>query len=87
MGRGTTPVRFRSEMAKRLRSARVVAGYSTQKQAADALGIGLDRYEKWESGRTPVPAQYTQSICDLYGIDANYLYGIEPKRQTRREAG
>lgn len=80
MGRGTTPVRFRAEMAKRLRSARVVAGYSTQKQAADALRIGLDRYEKWENGRTPIPAQYIGPICQLYGVDANYLYDIEPRR-------
>lgn len=75
-------------MAKRLRSARVVGGYSTQKQAADALQIGLDRYEKWESGRTPIPAQYIGPICQLYGVDPNYLYGygIEPKRLAKESA-
>lgn len=76
MGRATTPVRFRAEMAKRLTSARVVAGYATKKQAADALQIGLDRYEKWESGRTPVPAQYVGPICELFNVDANYLFGV-----------
>lgn len=86
MGRGTTPVRFRAEMAKRLRSARVVAGYATQKQAADALRIGLDRYEKWESGRTPIPAQYIGAICGLYGVDANYLYNIESRLKARETA-
>lgn len=86
MGRGTTPVRFRAEMAKRLKSARIVAGYTTQKQAADALRIGLDRYEKWESGRTPIPAQYIGPICELFGVDANYLYGIEPKTLARESA-
>lgn len=83
MGRASTPVRLRAEMAKRLRSARIVALYATQKQAADALQIGLDRYEKWESGRTPIPAQYIGPICKLYGVDANYLYDIEAKRPAR----
>lgn len=84
MGRGTTPVKFRAEMAKRLMSARVVAGYSTKKEAADALQIGLDRYEKWESGRTPVPAQYVGPICELFHIDANYLFGIQSAAVSRK---
>lgn len=84
MGRSTTPVKFRAEMAKRLSSARVVAGYSTKKEAADALQIGLDRYEKWESGRTPVPAQYVGPICELFHIDANYLFGVQSTAVTRK---
>jgi DNA-binding XRE family transcriptional regulator len=84
MGRGVTPVKFRAEMAKRLRAARVMARYETQKQAADALGVGLDRYEKWENGRTPVPAQYVGQVCDLFHVDANYLFGIEPAAASRK---
>lgn len=87
MGRGTTPVKFRAEMAKRLTSARIVAGFATKREAAAALGVGLDRYEKWESGRTPIPAQYVGSVCDLYGIDANYLFGIPSKAAASRKAG
>jgi hypothetical protein len=84
MGRSTTPVRFRAEMAKRLMSARIVAGFETKKQAADALQIGLDRYEKWESGRTPVPAQYVGPICELFRIDANYLFGVSQPAASRK---
>jgi hypothetical protein len=84
MGRATTPVRFRAEMAKRLTSARVVAGFATKKQAADALQIGLDRYEKWESGRTPVPAQYVGPICELFNVDANYLFGVSTAAAVRK---
>lgn len=88
MGRNVTPVKFRAEMAKRLESARRVAGFETKKQAADRLGIGLDRYEKWESGRTPVPAQYISPVCELFGVDANYLFGTEAMHVMRiqREA-
>lgn len=84
MGRGVTPVKFRSEMAKRLRAARVMARYETQKQAADAIGVGLDRYEKWENGRTPVPAQFIGQVCSLYGVDANYLFGVEARGAARK---
>jgi hypothetical protein len=84
MGRGVTPVKFRAEMAKRLRAARVMARYETQKQAADALGVGLDRYEKWENGRTPVPAQYVGPVCSLFDVDANYLFATEAKAAVRK---
>lgn len=87
MGRATTPVRFRAEMAQRLRAARIVAGYQTQKQAADALRIGIDRYEKWESGRTPIPAQYVGHICAMYNVDANYLYDIDKKPAAAARTG
>lgn len=36
MGRGTTPARFRVEMAERLKAARVVAGFETQLEAAQS---------------------------------------------------
>lgn len=84
MGRSTTPVKFRAEMAKRLMAARVVAGYATKKEAADALQIGLDRYEKWESGRTPVPPQYVGAVCELFNIDANYLFGVQSSAVARK---
>jgi hypothetical protein len=88
MGRASTPVKFRAEMAKRLMSARIVAGFETKKQAAEALGITLDRYEKWESGRTPVPAQYVGPVCELFRIDANYLFGVQatPAAASRKTA-
>lgn len=84
MGRASTPAKFRSEMAKRLMSARIVAGYATKREAAEKLGITLDRYEKWESGRTPVPAQYVGPVCALFNIDANYLFGVEPSPPARK---
>lgn len=84
MGRGVTPVKFRSEMAKRLRAARIMARYETQKEAAAALGVGLDRYEKWENGRTPVPAQFISQVCELYGVDANYLFDVDRTAAGRR---
>jgi transcriptional regulator with XRE-family HTH domain len=84
MGRGITPTKIRSEIAKRLKAARVVAGFPTQREASDALGIRVDRYEKWESGRTPVPAQYVGPVCALFNVDANYLFDIQAAQQVRK---
>lgn len=84
MGRGVTPTRVRSEIATRLKAARIHAGYKTQKEAADALHIRVDRYEKWESGRTPVPAQYVGPVCGLFNIDANYLFDVEAIQLARK---
>lgn len=79
MGRGTTPARFKDEFADRLRSARIAAGYSTQGEFAQALGVPTERYKKWESGRTPIPHQYVPLACDLLEKDANYLFRVAPK--------
>ena len=84
MGRGVTPTRVRSEIAIRLKAARIHAKFNTQKEAADALHIRVDRYEKWESGRTPVPAQYVGPVCELFNIDANYLFGVEAIEPARK---
>ena len=79
MGRGTTPARFKNEFAVRLKAARIVAGYKTQKALAAEIGIDWERYKKWESGRTPIPHQYVRTVCDLLNIDANYLFDIESR--------
>lgn len=88
MGRGTSPAAVKKAIADRLRSARVAYGngeaYRTQALFAKALGIEVERYKKWESGRTPIPPEFIGPICDLLGKDANYLYGIAAKEPLRK---
>lgn len=79
MGRGIAPTRFKSEFAERLKAARIAAGYTTQQEFATALGIPIERYKKWESGRTPMPHQYIPAACELTGQDANYFFKIAPR--------
>lgn len=83
MGRGKTPFSTKNAIAERLRAARIAAGFSTQAQFAKALRIEVERYKKWESGRTPIPAEFVAPACELLGQDANYLYGVEPRPRTR----
>lgn len=86
MGRARTPVQFNKELALRLKSARIAAGYDTQPPFAKALGIEVERYKKWESGRTPFQHEFLPEICRLTGKDANFFYAVEaialPARRT-----
>lgn len=80
MGRGTTPTSVKKAIAERLRAARIAHGaYPTQAPFAKALNIEVERYKKWESGRTPIPSEFIGPICNLLGQDANYLFDVRPK--------
>lgn len=84
MGRGTTPTNVKKMIAERLRAARIAAEYPTQAEFAKVLGVEVERYKKWESGRTPIPHEFVALACDLLGKDANYLYGIQAKVAVRK---
>jgi hypothetical protein len=83
MGRNPTPVQFNKAFAARLRAARIGAGYDTQPPFAKALGIEIERYKKWESGRTPIQHEYLGLVCELTGKDANFFYGLAHEQQKR----
>jgi hypothetical protein len=87
MGRARTPVQFNRELALRLKSARVAAGYGTQGPFAKALGIELERYKKWESGRTPIQHEFIPAACELTGKDANYFYGVPARELVVKRTG
>jgi hypothetical protein len=87
MGRARTPVQFNKELALRLKSARVAAGYGTQGPFAKALGIELERYKKWESGRTPIQHEFIPAACELTGKDANYFYGVPARELVVKRTG
>jgi hypothetical protein len=87
VGRARSPVKFNKDLAMRLKAARVGAGYDTQAPFAKALGIELERYKKWESGRTPIAHEYLAAACELTGKDANYFYGVPAVEQLMRRTG
>lgn len=79
MGRLVTPVAFKKQFATLLKAARISAGFLSQDEAAKALGIERERYKKWESGRTPVPALFIPVVCEVFDKDANYFFRTEAK--------
>lgn len=88
MGRARSPVQFNKDLALRLKSARIAAGYDTAQEFAKDLGIEYERYKKWESGRTPIQHEYLPRACALTHKDANYFYGIRAahEQELRRAA-
>jgi transcriptional regulator with XRE-family HTH domain len=85
MGRGIQPTKFKSEFAERLKAARIASGYATQQEFATAMGVPIERYKKWESGRTPMPHQYIPAACELTGQDANYFFKVAPRAAPFRK--
>jgi transcriptional regulator with XRE-family HTH domain len=71
----------------RLKAARIAAGFDSQPPFAKALGIELERYKKWESGRTPIQHEFIPAACELTGKDANYFYGVPAREQVVRRTG
>lgn len=84
MGRARSPVQFNKEIAARLKAARISAGYENVSKFADLLGVGYERYKKWEGGRTPIQHEYIPRACELTGKDANYFYGIRIGVESER---
>lgn len=64
-------------MGSRLATAREVAGYADQRQAAIALGYtcGVHLCE-FERGKRYVPHDVLLRAMLLYGVSADYLYGL-----------
>jgi hypothetical protein len=88
MGRARSPIQFNKDLALRLKSARVAAGYERAQDFAKELGVEYERYKKWEGGRTPIQHEYLPRACVLLKKDANYFYGIRPAaaEQEQRRA-
>jgi hypothetical protein len=53
--------KFAMSFARRLKTARLAAGYSTPEKFAEALGVSVRAYRKWESGRTLMPHEYLRA--------------------------
>lgn len=77
MGKATTPAKFKRMFCNRVRSARILAGY-TQDQVARELGIKPDTYSKYER-RSPMPHYLVPRTCELLRVAPDDLYGIRAR--------
>lgn len=61
------------QFGKRLRAARIVAGYETADDVADALKIEPPRYRKYERGEALPPIDVLEDLCRLLDQDLSFL--------------
>lgn len=64
------------EFSKRLKAARKAAGL-TQQAAADAFGIQLRGYCRWEAGEREPSLAMLVDIADKLDVTTDYLLGRE----------
>lgn len=64
-------------LAERIASARKRAGFPSQNQASQALGIGQALYNKYESGERRPGRDALVLIARGFGCRVDYLLGLE----------
>ena len=64
------------EVGKRLKESRVSSGL-TQREISEKLGIVLQQYQTYESGRYQMDYEKIVKVCKILNISANYLLGID----------
>ncbi|MDE6670636.1 MAG: helix-turn-helix domain-containing protein [Ruminococcus sp.] len=67
-------------MGKRLKLARKNAKMS-QEEVAEILNISRSNISKYENDKLEPNIYTIKQFCELYGITADYLLGIETKRE------
>lgn len=65
--------RLMRAFGRRLRAARITAGYEDAAEFAADLGIEAPRYRKWERGQSFVPLPYLIEISALTGRSSDWL--------------
>lgn len=82
---------YKREVGLRLRSARIAAGITTMREAADLLSqrIGKDietsRISNYENGHRLPDPQILIVLCKIYDASASQIYGFEEAPRNKRE--
>ena len=66
------------EVAQRLRDARLAAGLS-RSEVAKTINRSIKIIGHWETGYSAPDIETLMMLLDLYGIDANTFFNVEPK--------
>lgn len=43
------------------------------------LGVSKTTYYYWEEGAKKLPIKYIVPLCEIYDVDANYIFGTKPR--------
>lgn len=53
----------------------------TQTQVAEILGTSQTMYARYERGANELPIRHLLRLCELYKVSADYILGIDIKKQ------
>ena len=82
MPRGRPSTTPRTSFGKRLLEARQRAGL-TQAELGEKLGLSQRAVAHWEHRRSPMYADQIVTLCEVLGVTAEWLLGIEPPQGKR----
>lgn len=82
MSKSTNPAhKMMRAFGRRLRAARITAGYEKASEMAEKLGITSPRYRKYERGQSLPPVDILAGIVATTGRSSDWLLlGKMPKR-------
>ncbi len=65
-----------TEVGRRLKESRMSSGL-TQREVSERLGIVLQQYQTYESGRYQMDYDKIVRVCKILNVSADYLLGID----------
>lgn len=65
-----------TEAGRRLKESRMSSGL-TQREVSERLGIVLQQYQTYESGRYQMDYDKIVRVCKILNVSADYLLGID----------
>lgn len=77
--------RYAKELGRRLEMARQAASLS-QQEMADALGLKLDTYQRYESGARHFPAALIPDVCRISGFGPWFMLTGQPDHKAPHAA-
>lgn len=62
----------------------------TQTDIAIIIGTTTQYYQKYEKGKHPLPITHLKTLCEYYGVSADYVLGLPeglswPRRNQREQ--
>ena len=69
-------------IGKKLRELRKERGW-TQEELGERLHIHRSTVSYWETGFTDPPLEMVRALALLYGVSADYLLGLSPRKREK----
>ena len=69
-------------IGKKLRELRKERGW-TQEELGERLHIHRSTVSYWETGFTDPPLEMARALALLYGVSADYLLGLSPRKREK----